>query len=80
MIKNILIVIIAIIIFALLGYGIWWQYQKQTANEAANQEAQMNQQTAPEDSTAGINKDLNSIDVGDVNKDFQDVDKDINSL
>ena len=36
--------------------------------------------TAKEDSTSAINQELNSVDVGDLDKEFQAIDSDLNSL
>lgn len=67
-------VIIAIIIIAALGYWYWSvkgtpsvTAPTTTIDEAA-------------DTTADINADVQNINVGDLNGDFEQMDKDINTL
>jgi len=64
------LIILAIII--LLLAGIWlWTYKAS---------APSSQQITPTDATSVINKDLQNIDTGDLDQEFQDIDKNLQSL
>lgn len=88
--KNIVIGVVAAAI-VLVGVGFWYYQSKMTSNEAsppppsaenANPSSVTNT-SAPNvqvDNTSQINADLQKIDVGNVDKNFESVDKDINSL
>lgn len=75
---NVLVIGAVIVLIVL---GIWfWQVQKKAI---APETPEAIQQTAPisqEDSTPVIDQELNSIDLGDLNKEFQTIDTDLNSL
>lgn len=78
--KKYFIVLIIGVVVILVGLGIWyWQSQEE---EIVTPSAAI--PTAPatikEDSTSAINQELNSIDVGDLDKEFQAIDSDLNSL
>lgn len=68
-------IIIAIIVIAALGY--WYWSGKETPSVSAPTTATINE-TA--DTTADISTDVQNINVGDLNSDFEAIDKDINTL
>ena len=60
--------LIILIIAALILIGLWiWQKPEAPAETTA-------------DTTAVINKELESLDVGDLEKEFQSIDADLNTL
>ncbi len=82
--KKYLIVLMIGVAVILVGLGIWyWQVQKEK-NVAPPEIIPTAPATAPlnfqEDSTSAINKELDNIDVGDLDKEFQAIDTDLNSL
>ncbi len=75
--KKYPIVLIIGAVVVLIGLGIWyWQIQTTTIPTAPA--------TAPltveEDSTSAIDQELDSVDIGDLDKEFQAIDADLNSL
>lgn len=66
------IIIVVVIVAVILG-GVWWWLQRGTT------EGQPSTQ-APSDTTGSIQTDLNNLDLGDLDKEFQNVDADLNSL
>ena len=64
---------IAIVCFVIIAAAIWFFQSPTPANAPA-------EQTASEDTTASINAELQSIDIGNVDEDFNSIDKDINTL
>ena len=72
--KWIWIVLVIVIVAgaAWFVFGKGWSAKKTVENNTVA--------PAPEDSTTAIEKDLGLIDVGDVEKEMQDVEEDINSL
>ena len=72
--NNKIIFFIVIIVLAVLGYV----YQDKLETyfvPTTNVEI-----TVPSDTTEVINADVQSIDIGDLNADFESIDKDINTL
>ncbi|OGG43140.1 hypothetical protein A3G50_01820 [Candidatus Jorgensenbacteria bacterium RIFCSPLOWO2_12_FULL_42_11] len=83
--NSIVLIIGAVIV--LIGLGIWyWQAQKEkiiAPSVNAPEVSEIGQPASPtikEDSTSVINQELDSIDIGDLNKEFQTIDSDLNSL
>ena len=75
--KIILTVIILIIAIVLIGFGVWvWQSQKGIQPAAPKAGAPV----VKEDSTASINDALNRVDINNLDKEFQEIDADLNSL
>ncbi len=62
--------LLSVVVVILVVLGIWY-----FSSSAPQQSAQQ-----PEDSATAIASDLNSIDLGDINSDFQSVNSDINTL
>lgn len=52
----------------------------QAGEQLSPEEAQLQKLSQNGDKVADINEGLNTIDLGDLNKEFTDIDKDINSL
>lgn len=67
--------IIAIVIIIVLALAIWWYIN-------ANMQRQARELLTAEttDTMDSINKDLNSVDLGNLEVDFTEIDNDINSL
>lgn len=87
--KIILIFILGLIIIATFGLSYFLLPEVLTEDQKANSQA--NNQISPEEAqlrvleqgsnkTANISDDLQTIDLGDINKEFTDIDKDINNL
>lgn len=72
--KNILIVIVVVAVLVLAGV---WFWSRQSSAPSQTQQP-LTQESS--DTTASINADLNALDLGDVDKEFQDIDTDLNSL
>jgi|GEM_PF-1864178 len=79
--KN-LYIIIGVVILLIIVLGVWmWQSGTPTANAPATTEipfAGAPIQTS--DTTGAINQDLKSIDLGNLDSDFQSIDRDLKSL
>lgn len=74
--SSVIIIIGAIVVLAVLG--IWyWKIQTPPVSEKTNEPQQS---VKKEDSTSAIDQELNSIDIGDLNAEFQTIDSDLNSL
>lgn len=71
--KTVLITIIAGVV--VLGALIWWMNQAQAPEEVV-----VSPTPTPDAETATINQDLNSIDVGDLNAEFDGIDADLQGL
>ena len=88
--KNLLIGIIVVFVIILTGLGIWlWFLQRADFVYEDNNlltgvsdsgTSSQSQFLGQPDSISNINKDLDSIDLGNLDDDFKDVDNDINSL
>lgn len=61
-------IIIIIIIMIAIGAGVWWKQSNAPVIPV------------PDDNTAVIEQDLLTIDLGDVEKDMEMIDKDVNQL
>lgn len=80
--KKFPIVYIAIgIAVVLAGLGIWyWQIQKSKTSIPSSVVIPAAQPMAKEDSISVVNQELNNIDIGGLDKEFQAIDTDLNSL
>lgn len=82
--KTNLIVLIIGVVIVLIGLGIWYgQAQKGKIIAPSVNAPEITQPVSSaikEDSVPAINQELNSIDMGDLNKEFQTIDSDLNSL
>lgn len=75
--KSLVIIIIGAIV-VLAALGIWyWKIQTPSVPEKTSAPQQS---VKKEDSTSAIDQELNSIDIGDLNAEFQTIDTDLNSL
>ena len=81
--KNLIVLIIGVVV-VLVGLGIWyWQSQEKEIVAPSVNIPALPETISPimkEDSTSAINQELNSVDVGDLDKEFQTIDADLNSL
>ena len=66
-----LMMIVGLAVLVILGIWLFGSSASAPTNDTASQ---------PTDSTASINQSLDSVDVGDLDKEFQDVDASLNSL
>ena len=74
--KNIIIIIFALVVVILIIWLFAAREQSTFQPSAENQDL-----TAPaNDSAPNISQDLEGIDVGDLNQEFQAIDSDLNSL
>ncbi len=72
--KNILI-ILAVVLVAVIGIVVWlFQGQTRPVSESGVESA------GTADETAAIQGEIESIDLGDLEKEFQSIDADLNSL
>jgi predicted negative regulator of RcsB-dependent stress response len=86
--KNIIILVIVglIAILILLAIWYWWAQKSVVTQEVApsappSQPAVAVQPVPPkEDSVSSINQELNGIDLGNLDQEFQAIDQDLNSL
>ena len=67
--KNILI---GIVVIAVILVGVWIFLQQGTETQQESQ--------APADTTSSIQADLDALDLGDVDAEFESIDQDLNSL
>lgn len=68
--KKGVLIVVAVIVIALL---LWWGLsQRQDATTGENTEAGLE--------TEDVTNEIDSLDTGDIDKEFMEVDKDINSL
>lgn len=63
---------------AVLGALVWWIYQ--TPVQAPSQQAGVSPTVTPDAEAAAINNDVDSINVGDLNAEFNVMDADIQGL
>jgi flagellar basal body-associated protein FliL len=82
--KSIAWIIAALIIIVILVAVSMWQNSKTKVNDEA-EEATPNEigdlpTDSTEDTTPVINEDIDSIDINDLEQEFKDIDKDIESL
>ena len=74
--KNIIVIIFSVVVLALLIWLLVVNKQPTFQPSAEN-----NDLTAPaNDSAAAIDRDLQGIDIGDLEQEFQGIDQDLNSL
>ncbi|MDP3014926.1 MAG: hypothetical protein Q8N28_00660 [bacterium] len=82
--KKYSIVLIIGVVVILIGLGVWyWQSQEEkiiTPPATVPTAPATAPATVKEDSTSAINQELDNIDVGDLDKEFQAIDTDLNSL
>lgn len=83
--KTVLI-ILAVIIIAIIAV-VWWQVEKKEPPVSEIGPTEVPTDVSPEvpagtleDTTPVINQELQSINTGDLEKEFQQIDKDLNNL
>jgi hypothetical protein len=73
--------LIIVIILAVIGVVAWWIAKSPSPEPANNYNPSANNQIQQEDDTsAAINSDLQKIDVGSPESDFQSIDNELNNL
>lgn len=77
--KN-LIAIIIILILAAVGTGIWWWYSQEQAVAPIELSPKVQTSTGASDTTSDIEKDIEVIDDVNLDKEFEEIDKDLQSL
>ena len=85
--KTTILLVLVIIIFALVGVVYYANYYQNSGTistltpppSPAPVASQGNLGEAPDD-TASISSDLEMVDVGDLDEEFADIDRDLNSL
>ena len=80
--KNIsitLAVVILLIVVAVVGIVVW-RMQSGYIIPPTGEPATASPTVTLNDSTSAINQSLENIDVGDLDKEFQEIDSDLNSL
>ncbi|MDP3727613.1 MAG: hypothetical protein Q8R35_03165 [bacterium] len=65
--------LIAIIVIVLAAAALWWWQSNAPATPSAGE-------TVGSDDTAAISQELETVDLGDVDKEFQAIDADLDSL
>jgi len=81
--NSVLIVILLLLFAAIIGIWYWWgQSQKIITPQTPlpTPTPRIETGTQKEDSVSSINNDLNALDIGDLEKEFQLIDQDLNSL
>lgn len=69
--KKLLFIIAAILVIG----GLWWLLRSGRIDNLPQLPG-----ASPEDSTIEIQKDLEEIDLGDINKEFENIDAELNNL
>ena len=64
--KNLVLILVAVAL-VVLGFWYWNSVKEETS-------------PLPEDGTAAINKELEGVDLGDLDKEFQDIEAGLNQL
>lgn len=78
--KTWLIVAVAVLILV-LGAGYWWWQGRESADVVSEDVPGVENLSAPtNDTTAAIQSDLDVLDVGGLDQDFQQIDSDLNQL
>lgn len=77
--KN-LIAIIIILILVAVGIGIWLWYSQEQALAPEELPQQIQAPVGTQDKTSDIEKDLESIDTLDLDREFEEIDKDLQNL
>jgi len=73
--SSIFLIVLALIVLVILA-GIWWA--KKTVTPVPTPKVE--KIPPKEDSVAAINQDLQGVEILDLEKEFQEIDQDLNSL
>ena len=71
---------IAVAVAILLVLGIWWQMNRAGGPSLTPSGSGQPSSAVGSDDTSAISQDLNSVDLGSVDAEFQNIDRDLNSL
>lgn len=77
--KNILIAIIVIVAAVVIGFVVWF-IQSSQAPTVPVPLVEDASKSAANDAVSAVNSEIENIDIGDLDKEFQDVDADFQSL
>ncbi len=72
-----LLLLLVVIILALFGIVYYATVPK---SSSIRSDTMQDSKTTPSDTTSAINDDLQKLDVGEIDSQFQDIDRDLNSL
>jgi len=73
--------IVWIIIVAVIAVGAWvWFSQRSVIEEPTTEGLPQLPEVSDKDTTTQIQQDLNQIDLGDIEKQFESIDADLNNL
>ncbi|MEK7568153.1 MAG: hypothetical protein AAB498_00795 [Patescibacteria group bacterium] len=77
--KNILIAIIVIVAAVVIGFVVWF-IQSSQAPTVPVPLVEDASKSAVNDTVSAVNSEIEKIDIGDLDKEFQDIDADFQSL
>ena len=77
--KNILIAIIVIVAAVVIGFVVWF-IQSSQAPTVPVPLVEDASKSAANDAVSAVNSEIENIDIGDLDKEFQDIDADFQSL
>ncbi len=77
--KNILIAIIVIVAAAVIGFVVWF-IQSSQAPTVPVPLVEDASKSAVNDTVSAVNSEIENIDIGDLDKEFQDINADLQSL
>jgi flagellar basal body-associated protein FliL len=78
---NIIALVVIVLLVLVIGGIIYWQSKKEVFFQPpVTKEITKTQAPQKEDSTDTIFKELESIDIGNLDQEFQEIDQDLNSL
>lgn len=77
--KNIFIAIIVIVAAVVIGFVVWF-IQSSQAPTVPVPLVEDASKSAANDAVSAVNSEIENIDIGDLDKEFQDVDADFQSL
>lgn len=69
-----------VVVGALVVAGLWWYVYYQPSYQAPQEQPQATQPLSGGDTTADITRDFNAVDLGDIDRDLQRLDTDIEQL
>lgn len=80
--KNILIAIIVIVAAAVIGFVVWFIQSSQapTVPSGNSYGVKINSSESAADTITAVNAEIENIDIGDLDKEFKNIDADLQSL
>ncbi len=78
---NVIALVVIILLVSIVGGLIYWQSKKTTPSSLpVSEEITRTKGPGKEDSTDTIFKEIESIDIGNLDQEFKEIDQDLNSL